>query len=659
MRSSRQPPDFTLQNYTAPTLPAILKNEYSTPLRQLGLSPSLSKLPLRILLIFGYFPIFTTAVTLQRKSYQTIYTTYLFMKKYLLFAVATAAAMSMTAQTAPAGKWANLLDGTTTSGDQISGVACNNDGVYWLSTMGSTETDNNISYAGENLFAGENYNAGNSQTNNLCLLATDADGAKQWVIYSNSGDYANNSGSIALDEDGNVVFAIKARQGDSSTQEYKAMNFVDAEGTVVTFGTEADRRSYGMLVAKADKAGKILWHKYVSLATAPAQGNENVQDFVADAIKVAAVEVDSEGNIYVAGNYSADMTVAPGVVLPARNVENAKIDAQTSTGAMFILKYDADGNYLANVIGNDGLTQSQILDLQWANNSLYFYGNAKAKNEGDEASFGGKSLAASVSETPLFGQLNADLSALWLNKLNSEPVSGSCVMQNPGINVVGDIMWLAGQFNGKYINPANADEFVATANKTPREGCIIKLNATDGSWINGTTSRSSEFTPAAAKTGLTGYFKVLQNAENPINIYVYGYVMNATVGVVLREYNAETLEANLDHAWSLVTKGGAPSCTAIAHNPSTNMAYISARGNQAFDLIGGISTPAPAKWGNMLAGVEMPRELLTGVTSASVDASDGEATYYNLNGMKVSSEALTPGIYICRRGNSVTKVLIK
>lgn len=577
------------------------------------------------------------------------------MKKNLLLAAAAAAFLTLSAQTAPTGKWAYMLDGNTTSGDQTSAIATDGNSVYWLATMGSTESANEILYDGEKLFEGENYNSGNSCANNLCLLATDPSGAKQWVIYSNSGDYSNNSGDIAIDGQGNAVFAIKVRHGDS----LDAMNFVDAKGTITTFGTATDRRYYGMLIAKADSEGKVLWHKYVSLATTPAPGNESIQDFVADAVNVTSVAIDDDGNIYVGGNYSAEMTVAPGVILPAYNIANAQIDTQNSTGNMFILKYDSDGNYLDYAIGNDGLVHSRIINLEWANNSLYIYGDAYSKDGDKELIFGTKSVTPSIKATPIFGQLDANLSAKWLNKIDVADVAGACVIQNSAISVVGNTLWLAGMFNGKFINPENPEEFIASVGKTPREGCIVKLDANNGKWINATTSRSSEFTPAAAKTGLTGYFKVLQNNQRPDNIYVYGYVMNATVGVVLREYNAYTLEANLDHAWSLLTGGGAPSCTAIAHNPLTNMAYISARGNKAFELIDGITTAAPSGWGNVFAGVEMPSDLLTGVETVGIAPYDTLARYYNLNGMEVNASNLAPGIYIRRLGTSATKFLVK
>jgi len=47
-----------------------------------------------------------------------------------------------------------------------------------------------------------------------------------------------------------------------------------------------------------------------------------------------------------------------------------------------------------------------------------------------------------------------------------------------------------------------------------------------------------------------------------------------------------------------------------------------------------------------------------GIEAISTDAA-APAEYYNLQGVRVAADALAPGIYICRQGNTVTKVLVK
>ncbi|MBD5177417.1 MAG: hypothetical protein HDT04_02160 [Bacteroidales bacterium] len=52
-------------------------------------------------------------------------------------------------------------------------------------------------------------------------------------------------------------------------------------------------------------------------------------------------------------------------------------------------------------------------------------------------------------------------------------------------------------------------------------------------------------------------------------------------------------------------------------------------------------------------------QSVTGIENVSVDSVDGQAEYFNLQGMKVSGDNLTPGIYIIRAGSTSQKVLVK
>ncbi len=48
-----------------------------------------------------------------------------------------------------------------------------------------------------------------------------------------------------------------------------------------------------------------------------------------------------------------------------------------------------------------------------------------------------------------------------------------------------------------------------------------------------------------------------------------------------------------------------------------------------------------------------------GVDNVAVDADNAPAEYFNLNGIRVNTDALTPGLYIKRHGNSATKIIVK
>lgn len=567
--------------------------------------------------------------------------------------------MSINAQIAvPEAKWGNVLDGSTSAGDNCSGVAVGPDGTsYFLANMGSTESAPAITLNGETLFDGAPYNAGNSYNGNLCLIAFNPDGSKKWTVYSTSGDYASNQGAITIDGNGDIVFTAKVRHTDGMTGQQ--LNIIDASGDMTEFGGTPDKRSYNLMLAKVSAEGNLEWLDYITADTKPVPNAAgSYADFTSDAVLSTALAVDSDNNIYVGGNYRTDLTVAENVVLPQRNVASYTGDSQKKAGNMFIVKYDAEGKYIADVIGSEGAESSAITSLTWAENSLYFIGSATGA---DSFSFAGKEMEPSATVSLIIGRLDSELNARWANCYKSEAANAAPVIQNASLTVCGNTLWMAAQFNGRFTDPASGKYLEDMAKL--REGCILKLDAATGQWIDAAVSYASEFTPALAKTGLTAYFKVLQNPEKPEKIYVLGYVMNAAVGVVLREYDATTLEANLENCWSLVTQGGVPTLLAVATDADCSNAFIATRGNKAFSLLASseIATYVPTTWSVLAAKFALPSDLQSGIEAAVADDSaDSTVRYFDLQGRFIGNDpANLKGLVIKVSATGSEKVILK
>ena len=161
-----------------------------------------------------------------------------------------------------------------------------------------------------------------------------------------------------------------------------------------------------------------------------------------------------------------------------------------------------------------------------------------------------------------------------------------------------------------------------------------------------------------AKTGLTGYFKVIPSPGTPSSIFVFGYVMNAQIGVFLREYDADTLEAILPEGqYNIVTGGGVPSCQDAVLDPQSGALYITARGNQAFTMLGGTTTPAPVKWGILAARYDLGEPTLTVMENIYDENANAAVEYFTLQGIRVENPSA--GIYIRRQGADTKKVIIK
>lgn len=52
-------------------------------------------------------------------------------------------------------------------------------------------------------------------------------------------------------------------------------------------------------------------------------------------------------------------------------------------------------------------------------------------------------------------------------------------------------------------------------------------------------------------------------------------------------------------------------------------------------------------------------EPQSGIEGIEADGGDAPAEFFNLNGVSVNGETLTPGLYIKRQGGNTTKVLVK
>ncbi|MDE6383161.1 MAG: hypothetical protein K2K79_02275 [Paramuribaculum sp.] len=591
------------------------------------------------------------------------------MKKTLLSLCVALPAFTVVAQdaaalTTPEASWWALIDGATTPGDQATDVAVDAQGnAYWYGTYGTTATDPDVKFGGEVIFQGALYDdaQGTSYGSNYSVIKTDPTGRMLWNVYTNSGDFANNSGFCAVTSDGGVVTVAKVRHTDFMTD--RNINFVDAAGDDYPVEWTCDRRYYRLAVTKLSAAGAIEWIRMIDFSTDPGAGADgNYADFWAETFNVSGGTVDADDNIYIALNYRSEVSVprATGdpMVLTPKNVANWTGDPQATAGDFLILALDSHGYYRSNLQLDGNCAASYCQKIEYADGRLYAQGYIVGTAD-ETLTAGGFTLSPSTVMSPLFLCLDTDLDVKWAKCCPAEQVAGKNALQNVGISVIGENLYICGQYNLKFSDPDDADKYVAATQGSVREGFIVRLDAATGEWLAARDSRDDDWnTPSAlAKTGLTGYFRVFPNPLSEDKIYVFGYVMNANVGVFLRGYDANTLIADLDGGQlNIITGGGVPSCQCGAYDAANSAVYVNARGNQAFKLMTGKTSEAPVKWGVLAARFDLPKSSLGAIGEIAGDSScDTPAEYYNLQGIRVSNPG--HGIYIVRQGSKVTKIL--
>ncbi len=542
--------------------------------------------------------------------------------------------LSLMSAEAPAAEWANLFDGTTTAGDQSSAVLGVTGGAYWLNTLGSTKSAPDLFYAGTKIFTGSLYE-GTSQNNNFALTKTDASGKALWTIYSTSGDYAANEGGLAETADGSIIFLARVRHTDGQLND--PLNLIDASGKTYEFGGTPEKRYYIGILGKADAEGRIQWLRYITPDNTKTIGEDTYD--LSDAYTAKSLALDGEGNIFIAGGFSAPLSFAKSATETTK-ISPRNADEWTGKGSVadsYIAKLDADGYYTASVqTTGDAFTTDQILNLISAEGKIYFTGTATA-DEGLKASFGGKELTATESATPFIGSLDPEtLEAEWLKILTPGKVDNKYGYQNPALSANGKTLWFTAMFNGTLSEGANT---ISSVQGTLREGLLIKLESETGEWLGAADSRADW-----GDTMLGGYLAAAQNPTDDAKVYVYGYLMNATKGVFLRGYNATDLTPLTDEEWYVVKGGGSPSAIGFCYLPSEGVAYITARGNKAFEPLGLEATPAPTGWAILAAKLALPEGLTSGIETPEASSK------FTITGGKgcitiTAAEACTTAIY--------------
>lgn len=560
-----------------------------------------------------------------------------------LLAVALITCPQAFAGTAPEVAWINLFDSNTTAGDNNIAVAtAGGNAIYWLNTLGSTDAAPDIFYNGEYLFTGSPYSAGASFANNIALTRTDASGAALWSVYSNSGDYASGDGALAVAADGSVVFVGKVRHTDGCLDRQLAL--VDAAGNTTSFGTAVERRYYSLVMARVSPEGAIEWLRTVDVAHGASP--DGSKDFVADAVSAKAVAIDDEGNIYVGGSFNMPLTftTADGTAtITARNASEWNGSSQSSCSDLFIARFDADGFYTGALKAEGAaMATEKILDLVYADGMLYATGSATAATDAG-ATLGGKELKAGTSVSPFVAAVSPSLEVKWLGCIGSEPVAGSksAAWQNAHVTATGGNLWLASMANGVYTSFSDASKSVSTQQGTLREGLLVKFDAATGEWLAAADSRDG-----FGDTVLGGYLKAIQNPSRTDKVYVYGYLMNSTKGVFFRGYDAETLAADTEEDWYVISGGGAPSALGMAYDPSTARAYVATRGSAVFKTSGALVSETPMKWAVAAARVDLPGEFHTGVENVA----DGNSASFELTAGRgtlslSSTEAVSVAVY--------------
>lgn len=562
--------------------------------------------------------------------------------------------------TAPQWQWGRVADGNSAAGDiAIDNAVTSRRGCVWMSTFGTSADAQVVKYGSEPLFSVAETAAASVTANNLCVMSTDGDGNLRWQLHTLGADCSSGSGGVAATSDGGYVFGAAVRHAD--VEAMPRMQIIDGAGQIHDIDWTTSHRSYSLLVGKVDADGHLLWSRVYKVSTAPSPAASGATaDFWASCLNLGSLRVDGDDNIYLAMNLrntlSVPATSGEMVEIVPDNISTWSGDAQKSVGSFLLLSLYADGTYRNRLTlsGNaqSSYAQKLIVDGDRVYVQGYIIGNGNTLTVGDFT------LAPSSVMSPLLICTDTDMRPLWAKCYPAEMVGGKQGFQNCAISVYDSTLWLTGMFNLAFGDTGDAAVRIASTQGAVREGFILKLDASTGEWLNACTSRAGHFNvpSAVANTGLTGYMGVISPSVISNRIYVYGYVMNATVGVFLREYDAQTLVPILDGGqYNVIGGGGIPTAQCMAYDASTGAVYLGARGNKAFAPLGGEVSAAPSAWGVYMSRFDLPKDVSTVAPTLEAEG-DAEVEYYDLTGMRVKNPS--HGIYIVRQGDRTYKITL-
>lgn len=580
------------------------------------------------------------------------------MKHLLLSVAVMCASLVAGAQSvAPTWQWGSVADGTVAAGDNCIANAATADGCLWLATLNTAAGATEVQFGSEPLFSTADTPAAAVSAANLCLLKTAADGSVAWQLHTLGAECSSGNGGVAVTADGGCVFAVAVRHADLAAMPI--IKIVDGAGAEHALDWTPAQRTYTILVGKTDADGAVKWLRLYHPDTTPGPSAAGATaDFWSNCVNLGNIAVDDQDNIYMVMNLRNTLAVpdAEGQTVNVSVQNNAAWtgDSQKAAGDFVLLSLDAQG-YYRNHLNIEGSCQAAYGQRVTVSGQRV-YAQGYITGNGNTLTVGDHMLAPSDVISPTLLCTDTNLNVQWAKCYPGATVGGKYGFQYTNINVVGNTLWMTGMFNLSFGDGTNS---ISSVQGAVREGLILKLDARDGAWLGACSSRSGNFDKpsAVANTGLTGYMDIIQPDPQDNRIYVFGYVMNSTVGVFLREYNGVTLTPNLaDGQFNIVTGGGVPSALCAAFNGRNGAVYAAARGNKAFEPLGGAATAAPSGWGVYMSRFNLPADVLTTI-APTIDDNNAPVEYYNLQGHQIT--APTPGLYLRRQGNRVEKVVVE
>lgn len=552
------------------------------------------------------------------------------MKKWiLLLVVALTATVQVSAQE-PTALWGKAIQ----SGYQSN---CNkiqvspDGGLYAIASVGTHEETDDICLGSDKIAPGtKNYGANSNSINkNLIVTRLTADGNAVWTLHSKNADVDNNM-LLQPVADGIIVF-FDVRHADKCGGS--DIVFVDATNheTVMSWtldGGNDGKRYYQGVVMKISHEGVVQWLRQIDVD----------HQTTAQGIYAYLLSVDKEGNIFIGGNYRAELTLLKSdktnVKIPARYVDGWNGDTQTSVGDLILVKLDKDGYYQKHLQTSGSAQYVSFRSMDKKGDKFYLMGSLKGT--ANEPVYLGDKQATPTSDYMTFFTAAVN-SSLDVDFFTLYAVEGRNFTINcPRILAGSNCLWFLCKAAG-IVNTKNGKTLTYGSNTNV--GMVMKIDAENGELLDGYVNNVNQ----------AGYFSGFEGSDG--KLYAVGYTMFAPLYCHFFTFDNlnepagkwENMIANTSNGLDIsITEQG--------------ILYTSTTSNQtANKLYGGVKTISQTSTAYTcnLCAFQLPVTPVSSVRTIAADGLQGDGPFYDLRGIRVEHPG--KGLYI----SGGKKVIVK
>ena len=299
--------------------------------------------------------------------------------------------------------WAEIVGGP---GMDMSGAwSVNAQGeIFFTQAINTFEGDAEFNFA-DNKFIGSNVSTDVNGSPDFAMFKVGQDGKMIMAVYSDRGYFYHNNAPMTSTSDGGFIVAFKQRLTDNTDYDngknIMLRLYTTTDPDYVYTIEEPDlpkgdgwvNRGY---IVKFDKDGKVQWKRNLTTDTKAVNDHEGRERSCSNMFDFDGIAEGADGHFYILGKYARPMTVegAPKEFVPDNIPANWDYDfVQNAAGDMFLINYDAEGNYQWTLTHEDGslVTNEGAQDLTADGDDLYIMGHFKGK-QGQTTTFGGKTL---------------------------------------------------------------------------------------------------------------------------------------------------------------------------------------------------------------------------------------------------------------------------